>query len=437
MGAVAIALLFAALALAGCVGGSGQPGPDAGDAGPTADGSDDQNTSPTDGTDGTVDDGSDVDDGSGGDGASDEDVPPPRTPADALPGHEPVDTAEGMAHYVIQGQAKPMTEVPGLCGGLLRAGMDAESQELFPTIANLTIHDPGDVAFFDVYLSAGSGYTDLSMTLWNQSGGSVAEADSFGSTNEYLFWQPKAGAGQDYGLEIWQACADPTDLSYTLEVWVWTAEDWNASHPFTDVFTRTYEWGQAEVAMVGSVSGGFGDAVGVTRDGSIDFGGYGWTGCAFNGGGLSLLPCPNEPYVSLSIVIDDDVAGQEVAAIFTTCSNDNDAEKAGFNICGETDNLNDTTGNPGPNELRASFCGVVNGISRDATDPRDGTGSGVWDQRGEMYMNADGDMVPHPGVGGLTVFLRGPQRGGGAICPDANPYTGPTTGTITLIAFKG
>lgn len=452
VGALAVALLFATLALGGCVGGIGQTSPDADadDTGPASADDSQDNQTPTNG-DGGIDEEDNESVQDDGSGADDGEPAPPRTPDDAMPGHEPADTTEGMAHFSIEAEAKPLQEVPGVCAIFLRVGVDAERQEFFPTIRNQTIHNPGDLTFFDIHLSADSDLTDVSMELKNETGETVASADAFAHTGEYLFYAPEEGKAQDYTLEIWQSCADPTDRSYTVDLWFWTTDDWQVNYPFADVFTKTYEWGQVEVnaqAAAVSVVWGLHDPTGSTRDGSIDFGGYSWDGCASQGGGSDFLPCPPEPYTSISVVIRDDAAGQEVAAIFATCSADGD------NWCGETDNLNDdkTTDNSGfcssppettdpscsgPNELRATFCGVVTGITRDANDDADGTGPGVWDQRGEQYENANGTYVEHPGVNGLAIFLRGPQRGGGSVCADANPYTGPTSGTITIIAFKG
>lgn len=434
MGCLAVVILLTGMVLAGCVGSEagGQAQSDN-----TTDQADDvdQNLNTTDADDGNVtEDDSEVEKSY-------------RVPSDAMDA-EPAKTQEGMAKFELSGDAKPMTDTPGVCASFLRFSGDA-SGSFFPTIAEYEIEDPGDLTFFDMHLSADSDYQDLGMTLYNESGEEVAEADDFASTGEYLFWTPEQGDNQTYTLEIWQSCQDPTDRSYSLDVWVWTHDDWNASHPFTDVWQKSYDWGQAEVcpqepACVSLVWSGPADPTGTTDDGQIDMGGYSWSGCATSGGGPALLPCDPDPYKKVSIVINDDVAGQQVAAIMTTCSNDGD------NWCGETDNVEQenkcsqevpliggiSCQKPGPNELRATFCGVINGVTRDGTTDKDGTGPGVWDQSGEEYETANGSYEEHPGVGTLAVFLRGPQRGGGGICPDANPYHGPTTGTITIIAQK-
>lgn len=430
--ALAVALTLVTIVLAGCVGGLG----DEAETGPTETDSPDGNDS-DDGGDLDLDD-DDQDEDLDGD---DNETVSYRTPSDAM-SVEPAETQEGMAHFVIEGQAKPMTEVPGVCASVGRFGADISepgSPGVFPTIVNLTIDNPGDLTFFDIRLSASSERTDLSMTLKNSSGATIAEADNFGRTDEYLFWNPDQGEETEYYLEIWQSCADPTDRSFKVDSWVWTSPDWNAEHPWTSVWERRYDLGRGgvdttvpcvnETAPCGPVYADLvqplSDPVGVSGDGDgqLTVGGYSWDGCGTNGGGPTLLPCPREPYTSISVIIDDDIQGQEVAATFATCSDDGD------NFCAETNN------GDGPNELQATFCGVINGVTRDSTDDRDGTGPGIWDQRNENYKNETG-YQDHPGVSGLVLFLKDPQEGGGGICA-SNTYAGPTSGTITIVATKG
>lgn len=426
-GYIAVAVLLIAVSLAGCIGSEA-----GGNAAPADDVSNDSaqdvdDTSTDDAENQTPETEPQAEDG---DEQEEEKEKPPRIPSDAMEA-DPDETKQGMAHFVFEGSVGPSAPE---CLFVCPPDQPVHVTESFEIV------NPGDLTFLDAYVRAGrdqGSVTDYDLYLYNQSGGTLASSASSGD-DEYIFLSPTQGENATYTLVIdaWLNA----ESTYTLDVWAWTAEDWSANHPFTDVFEKRYEWGQVEAATpVAAVSlvWGPGDPTGATEDGSIDIGGYGWSGCASNGGGNYLLPCPEQPYTSVSIVIDDDVAGQQVAAIFTTCSNDNDPEAgAPANLCGETDNRNDSVGNPGPNELRATFCGVVQGITRDANTPKDGTGPGIWDQRGEEYLNADGEMVAHPGVSDMVVFLRGPQRGGGGICSDANPYTGPTTGTITVIAKK-
>lgn len=435
MGCLAVALLLTGMALAGCVGSEA-----GGDQAPAdADvNQDDDSSTDTGATDGNQTDPGDLDDGS--DGNETEEETSYRVPVDAMSA-EPAETQEGMAKFLFDTH---MDEV----GYAYSAGLAGHNTG----VHEYEIHNPGDVTFFDIYLSQpdaqGGQDADMDLYVKNESGSTVASAAS-PTSDEYVFYQPPEGVSQNFTVTIdpWLN-PDSTGTvsgSYQLEVWVWTHEDWSADHPFTDVWTKEYDFGQLEVCPdqdVYCVSGiaWSGDYTGTTEDGEFNLGGYAWNGCGTNGGGPGTLPCPPEdPYKKVSFVIDDDVAGQQVAAIFATCSNDGDI------YCGETENINDSKTDDnspycdrasckGPNELTATFCGVVNGLTRDGTTDHDGTGPGMWDQRGEEYQKADGTYAPHPGVTGVNIFLVGPQRGGGGICPNANPYTGPTTGTITLIA---
>lgn len=429
-GCLAVALLLTSAVLAGCIGseaGGESPVPDAGDNASTPDAD-----RPRDDAGNATDDASEAKQSTDGNGTTDGDdgSTEARIPADAMSA-EPADTQPGMAHFAFEDEASV---------AVFGEGGESRTWDL---------HDPGDVTFFDVHVhseaAAASWDVDLDLYLYNGTGEQVASSAVTG-TNEYVFWTPDDDVAQNFTIEV--ASYLSKGDAYTVDVWVWTVDDWNASHPWTDVWERSYDWGQTEAciqepACVSVVGGINGDPVGVTGDGTYDFGGYIWNACSDSGnvntepnatafGGPRSLPCPDTPYTSVSVVIDDDLAGQQVGAIWTTCSVDNDT------WCGETDNVNDSKadGNPGPNELTATFCGVVQGLTRDANTAKDGTGSGIWDQRDERYETGNGTMADHPGVGSMSVFLVGPQRGGGGICPNANPYTGPTTGTITIIAQK-
>lgn len=439
IGCLAVAVLLTGMVLAGCVGSEagGQAQAD-NSTDPADDVEQEQNTTDTDAS---------VDDGNATDDASEEETKSYRVPSDAMSA-EPADTAEGMAHFHFE-ESGP-TDVLGVKGD---AGEPAQK--------TFSLSDPGDLTFFDVYVDSQDDKAtwdvdyDLFLYEGDDTSGDPIASSTDGGAREYIFWQPDGDQAQNYTIEVraWTS----VDASWTMDVWAWTHEDWNASHPWTDVWERSYEIGQLEVAIPGcpdavgqvafcALSGVIGWTHGpaadqLTSDNSYDWGGYIWYGCGNggnanvnpNGSGPRSLPCPDEPYTKVSVVINDDTAGQQVAAIWTTCSNDGDI------YCGETDNLNDTKCEgdcAGPNELTSTFCGVVNGITRDATTDHDGTGPGIWDQRGEMYKTANGTYQEHPGVEDMVLFLVGPQRGGGGICPDANPYTGPTQGTITIIAQK-
>lgn len=422
--ALVLVIVMIAIGLAGCLGSSGGSPEEApqGDDPAEGDRPDGNETRPDEGDRRT------------GDAGDDEASEPARVPSDAMEG-EPADTEPGMAHFTFEGD-----------GAVDVFGTNSDS-------VTFTVSDPGDLTFFDAYLHSDADQAtwdedyDLYLYEGNGTDGEPIAEGATSTTEGYLFWKPDGSDAQEYTLEVESSTSKGE--GWTLDVWAWTKQNWSANHPWTDVWQREYEFGQLEVCgpepvcVSGTIGWTYGPAARqLTGDDSWDVGGYIWYGCTNEGSGTASpngtstrsLPCPeDEPYTSVSVVIDDDVQGQQVAAIWTTCSNDGDI------YCGETNNRNDTKCDgdcAGPNELQATFCGTVSGITRDGTTDADGTGTGVWDQRGELYQAANGTYVPHPGVEDMVLFLVGPQRGGGGICPQANPYTGPVRGTITIIATK-
>lgn len=420
-------MLLIAVSLAGCIGseagGNAAPADDVSNdsAQDVDDTSTDDAENKTPETDPQTEDGADEKD-------KDE---PPRTPTDAMEA-DPDETKQGMARWVIQDSVQDVSVatacIEGTCGP-----EDATFK------AQYDIHIAEDIAFLDVYMKWDMGLkTDLDLYLYNSDGEEVMSS-ARGDDEEYLPMIPADDQTGTYTLEVQGFTNLEPGTQYEIQFSAWTVSNYTYNMPW-QVLEKRYEIGQAETAAVSitwSPMALWYEPTGAYGEESFDMGGVGWIGCTSednvhtngnNGshGAHYSLPCPATPYSSLSIFVNDDVAGQQVGAFATTCSNDGD------NTCGETNNVNDTV-SPGPNELEASFCGVIQGFQRDSSDDADGTGPGVYDQRGETYEAANGTEVDHPGVNGVTLFFRGPQRGGAELCSNADAYTGPTTGTVTLI----
>lgn len=426
-------MLLVGVLLAGCVGseaGGNPAGP--ADKDDTADNASDDVQDQADNQSSTPDNnaGTDADDGQ--DEADDQAKQAPRTPTDGVPERDPDETGPGMARWVIQESVQDPSVatacVEGTCGP-----DDATFTAEYP------LHFAEDIVFFDAYMKWDAGIkTDLDLYLYDSEGDEVMSSTR-ADDEEYMLVRPTADQTGDYTLKVNGFTNLEPGTEFSVEVSFWTVSNYTYNNPWT-VLEKRYEIGQAETAafsITWSPMALWYEPTGQYDEESFDMGGVGWEACSgddnihTNGnngthGAHYSLPCPADPTTSVSVFINDDVAGQQVGVFLTTCSVDGD------NTCGETNNVNDTV-SPGPNELEASFCGVIQGFQRDSTDDKDGTGPGVFDQRGEQYEAANGTMEDHPGVDGLTMFFRGPQRGGSELCSNADAYTGPTTGTVTLI----
>lgn len=248
---VVVLVIFAALALAGCIGSGSSDGS-------SAQGNDDPGTSDPDGsqddagTSGDQDEGdSDQEGPDGDDGASANDT---RTPSDAMPGQDPAETAEGMAHFSIQEQANPAARTSfvgqaGTCQDSIQ-GNPIPAGELCTWRYNFTV--AGDETRVAIALDWDSEMADLSLRFVDDRGTSVMGSEHGmvaaepvsgfilppnGTTWEYIRFSSDFEVIEpgDYTIEveeynIWDP-QSATGLPWTLDVWVYTVPTDATHHP--------------------------------------------------------------------------------------------------------------------------------------------------------------------------------------------------------------
>lgn len=265
---VLVAFVLSAITLAGCVGGGSSS-----DTGTTT--SPDNGASDTNVSDGGGSGGSGTDDGDSGDGAgsgsgsgSDGDDGP-RTPDDAVPGLEPADTGEGMAHYqftstsdfAFNGFFSLVLEMGPCQDDLTPAPVGESCADFF----NFTVKR--DIKLVEVAVTWESDRTDLNVVIHNENGKDIDNSghgqvfiNQFcnnpvisecififppnGTTWEYLFLNPtelEDGGPGTWTIEIqdrnnWRTEHAGTMTGgegpeYTIDMWFYTVNAMPSNHP--------------------------------------------------------------------------------------------------------------------------------------------------------------------------------------------------------------
>lgn len=238
--AAVVVLVVAGPALAGCI-GSGDAGPAETDPDPGTDVEED----PT--QDNASKNTTEVDD-------SDDEDPQPRTPDDAMPGHDPVEAEPGRARYEITGTSqfafKLRNGEVGPCGGTAPTGSHCSDAY------NLTLQ--GDETRIEVLVQWDGERTDMHLVVRNPDGRRVANSvhgqvflsetcEQVPGNCVFTWWPPNGTTWEyvslpdgtsdlyegDWTIQIddennWQQghltalAGQGEGVPYTLEVWVYT-----------------------------------------------------------------------------------------------------------------------------------------------------------------------------------------------------------------------